>query len=677
MSMSLSTEALARASSRRPWVTIAVWGVLVLAAGASIATLLSDALTTEFNFTNNPESKRAYALMEERFRDLKKANEIVVVRSETLDVDDPGFKDHVVGLYEDIAALGPEVLQPGPHYYMVAIPALVSDDRHTTVFLFVMEGSLSDATDNILQVMDLVHEADKHPDFEALIAGDASIAVEFNEVAENDLLTGEGIAVPIAMVILVLVLGAVLAAFVPVIVAAVSIVVALGVSALIGQAFELSFFVVNMITMMGLAVGIDYSLFIVARYREERRRGVEKLDAISAAGATASRAVFFSGMTVVLALIGMVIVPSTVFQSLGLGAIMVVIAAVAASLTLLPAVLSLMGDKVNALRVPILGRRLDRQGPGKEEGGFWDWVTRGVMKRPVISLVVTAGFLIVAAVPYLDINTGNNDVSTLPDSLTSKKAFLLLEREFPSSKVSPAHIVIDGPRDSDWVTTGLERLQADLDQDLAFITQPAPQVEWNPAGDLALLTVRVAGSPSGGVSIDAVRRLRGQHVASAFPGRADRVLVTGTAAFNIDFVELTDAYMPIVFAVVLGFSFILLTVVFRSIVVPIKAIIMNLLSVGAAYGIVVLVTQKGFGAGLLGFQQSDVIDAWIPLFLFSVLFGLSMDYHVFLLSRIRERYDQTQDNAGSVAHGVRSTAALITGAALIMVAGGLRGVRRG
>ena len=663
MSMSLSTESISRASGRHPWVTIGLWVAVLLVAGALIATLLEDALTTEFDFTSKPESKRAYTLMEERFRDLRKAREIVIVRSDRVDVDHPDFKAYVLKLHSDISALGTDVLQPGPHYYMLGLLSMVSTDKHTTILPFVMEGSFNEATKNIERVLVIVHEADRHPEFEVLIAGDASISKDFNEIAENDLLTGESRALPIAMIILVLVLGAALAAFIPLVLAGVSIAVALGITAVIGQAFQLSFFVVNIVTMMGLAVGIDYSLFVIARYREERARGLEKIDAIAASGATASRAVFFSGLTVVFALIGMVIVPSTVFQSLGLGAIMVVIVSVAASLTLLPAVLALLGDRVNALRVPFLGRGLGE--PGEAQGGFWDLVTRAVMRRPVISLVMTAALLISAAVPYLDINTGTNDVSTLPDGIESKKAFLLLEREF-SNLVTPAYVVIDAQADSEWVKDGIARLLAALASDEPFVG--LAQVETNPAGDLTLVTVPISDSPGGDVAVEAVRRLRAEHVVSSFPANRTSVLVTGLTAFNIDFFDLTDDYMPIVFAVVLGFSFILLMVVFRSIVVPIKAIIMNLLSVGAAYGLVVLVTQKGVGADLLGFQQARVIDAWIPLFMFSVLFGLSMDYHVLLLSRIRERYDRTQDNTGSVAFGLKSTARLITGAALIMVA---------
>ena len=665
MSLDLSTGGLARTAGMHPRITIVVWLIVLLGAIVANGAVLEDALSPEFKMTGSPESQRAYDVMKERHRDLQKANEMVVVTSETFTVDDGAFKDLATDVYGEIVALGSGVVQGGFNYYQTGDESLVSADRRSTIMPFVMEGSFADATDNIDRVLAIVERASESSGFTVLIAGDSSIAREMNDISQKDLQTGEMFAIPVAMVILVLVLGALLAAILPVIVAAVSIILALGMAALLGLAMDLSFFVVNMITMMGLAVGIDYSLFVVARYREERGRGREKVDAIAAAGATASRAVFFSDLTVVLALIGMVIVPSTVFQSLGIGAIFVVISAVLASLTLLPAALSLMGDSVNALRVPFIGRRLVA-GRSEAEGGFWNWVTVVVMRRPAVFLVVVAGLLLAAAFPFLDLETGNNGVSTLPDGLQAKEAFTVLEREFSFGEVSPAYIVIQGQIESESVQRAIQQLIDKMESDPLF--RPPSPLEPNGAGDVALLSVPLANEPASGDAVIAIRKLRDQYVPEAFSSSGAEVLVTGITAFNVDFFDLTSDFMPIVFVVVLGFSFLLLTVVFRSIVVPIKAIIMNLLSVGAAYGLIVLVFQKGYGVDLLGFQQSPVIEAWIPLFLFSVLFGLSMDYHVFLLSRVREMYDQTGDNAGSVAYGLRSTAGIITGAALIMVA---------
>jgi putative drug exporter of the RND superfamily len=293
-------------------------------------------------------------------------------------------------------------------------------------------------------------------------------------------------------------------------------------------------------------------------------------------------------------------------------------------------------------------------------------VTRTVMGRPVVSLVVGVGILLAAASSALDMRTGFSGVSTIPDELPSKQAFDVLAAEFSGGLGSPVEIVVDGDVGSAAVEDGIRRLEAALEGDGLF---GPVRLEENAAGDLTLLSVPVNADPASKAAVSAVERVRDRYVPAAFPdGGPARALVGGETAFNKDFFDVADRYLPIVFVFVLGLSFVLLTVAFRSIVVPAKAIVMNLLSVGAAYGLVVLVSQKGVGAGLLGFQQVEVIEAWLPLFLFSVLFGLSMDYHVFLLSRIREHFDHTGDNAESVAYGLRTTAGIITGAALIMVA---------
>ena len=639
--------------------------MILCLAVALVSLFLGDALTDEIEFTGNPESRQAETLLEERLRGPHKANEIVIVRSDSLTVDDPAFQEFVEDLYSSIVALGSDVIEGGMHYYHFGYEPLVSADRRTTILPFIMAGTLDDASDNIGEVREVIGETDDEGEFKVLITGEASIGKDFREAAQKDLQTAELFGIPIALIIIVLVFGAIAAAIIPLVLAVVSIAVALGATALIGQAFELSFFVTNMITAMGLALGIDYSLFIISRYREERRQGLEKIDAIAAAGGTASRTVFFSGMAIVLALLGMLIVPLTIFTSLAAGAILVVIAAVLASLTLLPAVLSIMGDKINALRVPFTGRHSAKQDDEKR-GGFWDWVSRGVMRRPVVCLVVAVGLLVAAAVPAFDINIGHAGVSTLPDGLKSKEGYLILEEEFSFGLVTPAEIVIDGQIDSEAVQGGIERLQTALESDPAFF---GPfRLEANDSGDLALLSAPVSGDFTGDEAIDAIKRLRAEYIPQAFAGVEADVLVTGATATMIDSFDITSDYTPIVFALVLALSFVLLTVVFRSIVVPVTAIIMNLLSVGAAYGLVVLVFQKGVGAGLLGFQQVDTFEMWLPLFLFCVLFGLSMDYNVFLLTRIRERFNQTQNNSESVAFGLRSTGRIITGAALIMVA---------
>ena len=429
--------------------------------------------------------------------------------------------------------------------------------------------------------------------------------------------------------------------------------------------------------MIGLAVGIDYSLFIVSRYREERARDVPIQEAIALAGATASRTVFFSGVTVVLALAGLLIVPMNIFVSLGLGAITVVVSAVAAGLTLLPAVLSVMGDGVDRLEIWIPGLRKRCRGAQcadeeHEEGHFnyWDRFSRAVMGVPVLSLVVSVGILVAASISYFDINTGSSGVSTLPEDYRAIKGFAALQQEFGFGGDNPVEIVIVGNNaGSAAVQEAVDKLELSLDADPDKAFAPPRPLETNDAGDLALLSVPVVGDVSGEATVRAVRRLRDVYIDSAFRGVPGvEVLVGGQTAGAIDYYDVASTYQPWVIAFVLALSFVLLLVAFRTIVVPIAAILMNLLSVGAAYGILVLVFQKGVGNEIFGFPQTETIEAFMPLMLFAILFGLSMDYQVFLLSRIQEQFNKTGDNAESVVYGVGTTAGLITGAALIMVA---------
>lgn len=679
-------ERIARACARHPWRTIGLWFAVVAFAAFLNVSLLGDALTTVGSFTNDPESQRADRLLEERLRGPRKMTELVIVRSEKLRVDEPAFGARVDTVLAELTALGDGVVEGAFSYTTVPDPALVSKDRHATIIPVVLAGDADQAMANVGRVIEAVRAADGKDGFQVVVAGAASIGEDFMAIAEQDALTGETVGVGVALAILVLVFGALVAASVPVVLAAVSVVVALGLTALLGQAWELTFSVTNIITMMGLAVGIDYSLFIVSRFREERRRGRDKLEAVARAQATAGRAVLFSGLTVIVALLGLIIMPSTVFRSISAGAIFVVGVAVIAALSLLPALLGLLGDRVDSLRPSrlLLGRlrRAGRPAPGQDSSvggsvgesaarsagrlGFWDRLTHGVMARPIVSLVAATLPLLLACSFYFDLQPGAAGVSTLPEGAETKAAFRMLEEDFASGLVYPVEVVIDGRAEDPQVAAAVEQLQARVAADTDY-AGPA-RAEVNEAGDLTLLSYALAIDPNGKAAENSVRRLRGEHIRAAFGGVPAEVLVTGVTALNVDFFAQVERYTPWVFGFVLCLSFLLLTMVFRSLVVPLKAIVMNLLSVGAAYGLIVLVFQKGVGADLLGLQQTPAIEAWLPLFLFAILFGLSMDYHVLLLSRIRERYDETGDNTESVAFGLRSTAGLITGAALIMVA---------
>jgi RND superfamily putative drug exporter len=658
---SFSTEALARLSARRPWRTIGVWLVLLVLAGVAASTL-GDALTTEMRQLNNPESQTGETLLEDSLRGPQPISETIIVRSETATVDDAAFQQKVeslvAGLQQD-----PELTRSIATFWSTGNPALVSADRHSTIVSVVMNGTLDEAIERVPDYQAALASAQKDGDYQILSVGDATLSDEFSKISEEDLSKGETIGLPVAILILVVLFGALVAAGLPIIVGFVSIFIALGLSAMVGKTTDLTFFVVNMIFMIGLAVGIDYALFIISRYREERAKGIEKLDAIAITGGTANKAVLFSGATVVLALSGMFLVPELTFRSLGIGAVLVVIVAVAASLTLLPALLSVVGDKIDA---PRLGRKpktvVDPHLVTYK--GFWGRVTKQVMAHPVVALVLAVGILLTFALPVVDMNRGSSGVSSLPQSTNAYSAYTLLQRDFPAGMIAPVEIVVDGPATNDTVEASIARLTSALEKDDRF---GVASVQQNTPGTLTLVSVPLTLEPDNPLAYETIEDLREQIVPAAFAGAPAEVYVTGEVAMTQDANSLSEEYLPIVIAFVLALSFVLLTVAFRSIVVPVKALIMNLLSVGAAYGLIVLVFQKGYGADLFGFQTVPMIESWLPLFLFSILFGLSMDYHVFLLSRIREHYDLTGDNKEAVAFGLQSTAKLITGAALIMV----------
>ncbi|MBA3366926.1 MAG: MMPL family transporter [Actinobacteria bacterium] len=647
-------------SSRHPWRVLLIWVVVVVAAVGTIGTLLESALEGDIAITSDVESKRAEKLLAEGFpapRPEEDVTEVVVVRSQRGTVDGAAFEQSVQRLASELRTAGATNVIS---FYASGNERLVSADRDATQLLVGLGPEADEEA--VKPLVALVQALDEKPGIDAAMTGEWTADADFGQLSQDDLRTGElFFGGPAALVILLLVFGAVVAGLMPLLLAIVAIVVALALTALVGQQFPLSVFTVNMLTGMGLALGIDYSLFILSRFREERAGGREKLDAIAAAASTASRAVLFSGIAFVLAMTGMLLVPSTILRSLAAGAILVAAVSIVAALTLLPAVLSLLGDRVNALRIPYFGRAA----VGASESPFWSRIVRGVMRRPALSLALAAGLLVAAALPALTLAVGSAGPSTLPDRFASKQGFLLLNEEFPSGGVEPVEIAVSGDVGSSEAKTAIDKLEAEADRQPIF---GEPAVATNEAGDLARITLPIGGDSIGEQATTAVRNLRADVVPKAFAGVNAEVAVGGATAEEIDYHDTMSSWLPLVFVFVLGLSFILLTIAFRSIVVAAKAIVMNLLSVGAAYGLLVLVFVEGVGNELFGFEQADSVEAWVPLFLFSVLFGLSMDYQVFLLSRIRERYSRTGDNDAAVAFGVGSTARLITGAALIIIA---------
>jgi RND superfamily putative drug exporter len=690
--MRLNPESIARASSRHPWRTVGIWAAVLVAGMAALSTLLSPALSNDFDFTNQPEAIRAQKLLEQKGLEQDVSPESFVLVGGEGATSDPAFADKVNAALDDLRGLDPSVVLQVPSGYPVseqdasdpqvaALGPIDSEDGTAVLFTVILTGD-TDKTAEQVENLNTIRERYSTDGTTMYALGEPTSTDDFKKISEEDFKRGDAIGIVVAMIVLLVVFGSLLAGVTPIIMGIFAIVTALGLVGLIGTFWRFSFFVPNLISMMGLAVGIDYSLFIVSRYREERAKGHDSLEAIGRSGATANRAVFFSGLTVVLALAGMMLVPTTIFRGLAGGAILVVLISIALSMSLLPALMALFSDRlVKPGRVFGRGRTLEHG----RAGGFWDTVTRGVMARPWTYLLLASSFMIVLSLPYWaqsnphdtgrGMRTGFSGISTIPDGIQTKEAFEVLIAKFPTTgQQSTADVVIPGDASDPSIQQGIEELEAAAADDPSFGQPQPPQTSAD--GTVTLVRFPFAGEAtdnSSEAAVDAITQMRETYVPQAF-GSDSGVLVGGDTATVKDFFDVSAQYTPIIILLVLGLSFVLLTVVFRSIVVPAKAIVMNLLSVGAAYGLIVLIFQKGgpsFAhsiANALNFIQVDAIEAWLPLFLFSILFGLSMDYQVFLISRIREEYDKSGDNSEAVAFGLRTTGGIITGAAIIMVA---------
>ncbi len=555
------TERLARAAAVHPIRTIAVFVLLVAAAVLGAGTLLGSGITSEAKFrASEPASITGQRLVEDRLTGPRQMTDFVIVESATMTVDDPAYKAYVTALATDIAALGPNVVEGAATYYQTKDPTLVSKDEHSTLIPVIMAGGQDKALENAAPLHELVVHSGA-AGFTLAQTGDASLNAMANELAKSDLERAEIFGMPVALIVLLLVFGAVLAAFMPLLLSIISILLAVALTGLIGQVYPMNTFVLNILTMMGLAVGIDYTLFIISRYREERARGLEKIDAIAATGATANRAIFFSGMTVVLAMLGMVVVPMDITISMGLGVMLVVFTTLLTSLILLPAILGLLGDKVNALRVPIVGRFATRRAAGHE--GVWERLSHSIMRRPVVWLAAAVTVLLLAASPVLMMNTGNNGASAanFPDDRYAKQGWDVLDRDFSLGKTSPVQIVVDGPAGSTAVKAGVQGLRTALEEDGRF---GPVQVVVNKAGDLTVLSTPLPGDPAGDATQAVIRDLRATVVPAAFGGLAGHVYVTGNTAGVVDYLDFFDTWMPIAMAVVLSLSFVLLLLAFRS-----------------------------------------------------------------------------------------------------------------
>ena len=549
------TERLARSSASHPWRTIGIWAAVIVVAVLGMSRLPGSGLTSESKQRGGqPDSTIGLELVQDRMTGPQKMSEFVIVRSAAYTAGDAAYEAYVSELAGEIAGLGVGVVENVATYYQTKDPTLVSRDGHSMLVQVVMAGDLNTAIDQVDELHAVV-AAGGRGDFTLQQTGTASLNRMGNELAKSDMEKTEVFGVPVALVVLVVVFGALLAAFMPLVLSILSIILALTLTALIGQLYPMHTFVLNILTTMGLAVGIDYTLFIISRYREERARGLEKIDAIAATGASANRAVFFSGMTVVLAMLGMVVVPMDLTISMGIGAMLVVFTTLLTSLILLPALMGLLGDRVNSLRVPFVSRFATRRADGHQ--GVWERLSHSIMRRPVIWLATAVTLLLLAASPILFMRTGSTGMTATgyPDDQYAKQGWDSLDRDFSLGKANPVQIVVDGRADAAAVKDGVAGLQAALEADGRF---GPSQVAVSKAGDLTVLSAPLAGDPAGEETQNVIEHLRDRAVPAAFGAAATHVYVTGTTAGVVDYLGFFDRWLPIAMAVVLGLSFLLL-----------------------------------------------------------------------------------------------------------------------
>jgi len=543
----------------------------------------------------------------------------------------------------------------------------VSRDGRSVAVRFTLPGSDEDAERYVGRTLAAVAAVQRdHPRVRVEEFGGASAAQAFAEQDDRNKRTSELFSYPATLLILLAAFGAFVAAGVPLVLGATAVVSTVGLLGPVSRLQELSPVVGQVVALVGLAVGVDYAMFYLRREMEERDKGRPAQDALATAAATSGRAVLISGLTVMAAMAGMFFAGNPIFASFGVGTILVVGVAVLGSLTFLPATLSFLSRKgwTEKGRVPYIGRRRHAT---RGESRVWGAVLDRVLRHPLVSVLVAGGALVALAVPALGMQFKDPGTDGYSRGMAIMRTYDRIQAAFPGGAV-PAVVVVKA-RD---VTVPPVRAALRRLHDRAIwsgrLMEPS-ELQISPDHHVATLSLAVRGNGTDAASDRSLAVLR-ERIVPATVGRVPgaEVAVTGMTAGSKDFLDVMRSHLPLVFAFVLALAFILLLVTFRSIVVPLQAIVLNLLSVGAAYGLLVLVFQDGHGERLLDFQSVGGITSWLPLFLFVILFGLSMDYHVFILSRIREAVDRGLSTGDAVSHGIKSTAGVVTSAASVMVA---------
>jgi uncharacterized membrane protein YdfJ with MMPL/SSD domain len=611
----------------------------------------------------NGESGHADHVLNKAFPDETSNENVFIQGRDGQTISDPHFRAAVQAAVAKVSALPGVTNVKSPLDRENA--GQISDDRHSALVSYEVpkrDGGAEDKqVDQIEAAIGTV--AKQNPDLRVEAFGDATIDKGVSDRFAKDFSRAETLSLPVTLIILVVAFGALVAAGLPLLLGLSAVAAAMGLIALPSQLLPVDESISSVILLVGMAVGVDYSMFYLRREREERAAGHDPRTAIDIAAATSGRAVLVSGLTVMAAMAGMFLTGDKTFMSFGLGTIIVVAAAMLGSLTVIPAMLSWLGHRVEKGKVPLLWRLKRPDG----ESRVWNAVLGAALRRPVVAAVAATAVLVALAVPAFGLHTAMSGTETLPRDIPVMQTYDRVQAAFPGQP-QPAIVAVHAkdvttPRVVDAIQRMEQRAKA-----TGLLHEPM-SVKVSKDKTVADVQMALAGSGTDDTSNRALAALR-DDVIPATVGQVSGVEapVTGWTAGSKDFNDQMKSSAPLVFAFVLSLAFLLLLVTFRSLVIPIKAIVLNLLSVAAAYGVLVWGFQDGHLKGLLGFEYTGAIVSWLPLFLFVILFGLSMDYHVFILSRIREAYDRGMKTEEAVSHGIRTTAGVVTSAAVVMVA---------
>jgi RND superfamily putative drug exporter len=666
------TVRVAAWSARNHWLVFGLW--LVATIGIFAVSLAMGGTKSEGasdpSRAKNSESTQATAVYNEGVAQVDSQNFYVIVTNPTVKTSDPAFQA-VVGKitqalagakYTDNGQSQPvfsQVINP----YLVPAAAqagLVSPDSSSVRIVATALGT-GKVVDNKLEPLKPVMADLKaqNSGYQILTLNNAWINDDINEVVNHDLDNSLKITIPLTFIILLIAFGAVAAAVVPLVLAVTALLAAFGLLNIYSQLVApVSPYATQLVVLIGLAVAVDYTLFMITRFRNERRRGRDKLTAIEISSSTAGRAVFFSGVIVMVSVAGLFILNDPLFRSMALGTIGVVLVSVIGSLTFLPAILAILGKGINWGRIPYFGR--DRE----EGSGFWSRLVGGVMKQPVVLAVISVMVLLAIAFPVLHLKLGLSDIDSFPDQIEGVQAIKVMNTKWPQGTTLQLIVVVTQANRPE-VKAAMEKLQK-AGLQTRGLSQPSA-INMSQNGVAGEVTWTMGGSMNDPANHDLVNKMRQELIPANLAGLGVQAYVGGDAALVVDVVNTYTQAMPLVFAFVLGLSFLILLIAFHSIVIPVTAILLNLLSTATSYGTLVLVFQDGWFGSLLGIKQTEVIESWVPVFIFTILFGLSMDYHLFILTRIKEARDRGATSNEAVARGISVTSGVITSAASIMV----------